>query len=428
MLLPAKSARVNRWIWRIIVGGVFVIPLVVALGGKDSFRIPKEVFFRAEAILIAAIWLALLVTRNLQGRPNRRDPFLILPAAVILWSLVAMSTSTNRFLSLQSLLWIAGWTLIFVATYLLARSHAIAAVYVAIVPAVINAVLVLLQESGLWNPFFPGQITEHAYHSALIGNPNDVGTFLVAPTLAALGLAIVHRGTRWLAASLTVVLFAAAVANHTLTALIALTVGVLGMIFVVSKRWTLAATCAMAIAAVAIIAYYPPLRARYDFTMRFLRAGYYDTVTSGRALPYLTAMQMFLDRPIAGVGPGCFKWEYFPYKLKTTVRYKQLALTGTTVNYGEVHNDHLQILAETGLPGYALFAAALLVIAGISFRQKEAATAEGKFSRLCAFPLATAFVILALGQFPLELAAPTSVNLFLFALCGAWRPNDEDGQ
>jgi O-antigen ligase len=424
MLVPSTSRLANRWLWRIIVGCVLLIPLLVSQTGKDSFRLPKELIFRAETLLLVSICAAVFIVKK-SVPAGWRDAAVIIPGAAILWSGITTLVATNRTLSVNAFQWIAGWAVIFVVTTALAGNRSVPVIYAALVPAAINAVLVLLQESDMWNPFFPGKSLEHALHSGLIGNPNDVGTFLVAPVVACFALLFASKSNRLLHIGTMLLLLVAVVANHTLTALAAISVGLIATVFMVSKRLTAVAVIVVAILVVAIVTFFPPLRARYDRTVRFFSAGYYDSVLSGRALPFLAASHMFLDRPVTGVGPGCFKWEYFPYKVRIIRRYEKLALTGKTINYGEVHNDHLQILAESGLPGYALFVAALIVIGSASFVGRGN-TAESEFSRLASFPLAIAFAVVALGQFPLELAAATAVNIYLFALCRAWRPSAND--
>jgi O-antigen ligase len=90
-------------------------------------------------------------------------------------------------------------------------------------------------------------------------------------------------------------------------------------------------------------------------------------------------------------------------------------------NFHDVHNDHLQILATTGVPGYLLFLAALWQLARVSFDAHADGDTRTRFARRFAFPAAAAFVVLTLAQFPLELSAPTLQALFFAALTVAWR-------
>jgi len=98
------------------------------------------------------------------------------------------------------------------------------------------------------------------------------------------------------------------------------------------------------------------------------------------------------------------------------------------VNFGEVHNDHLQILAETGLPGYGLLLASVLTILGLEnvFRtqtrknRNEPELLKHALGRNLRLPIVVVFMLLALAQFPLQIAAPRFVFLTLGALSVGW--------
>jgi O-antigen ligase len=136
---------------------------------------------------------------------------------------------------------------------------------------------------------------------------------------------------------------------------------------------------------------------------------------------------MIRDRPLVGVGPGGFAYNFFDYKLRLQLQQRELFEHTTEMNYGEAHNDHLQVAAEIGVPGYAMFLAALALLASATWLRPS--KPEGKtddesragFVRLLALPLAVSMFILALAQFPLELVAPTHVYLWAAAAIVAWR-------
>jgi O-antigen ligase len=420
MMSPSNSAE--RWLWRVVIAGVVCIPLLVSPAGKDSFRLPKDLFFRAESIVLICILVISIAANKIHPVVRLTDGATMIATVVIAWSFLSMLVATNRTVSLTAFAWIAGWTVIFIIAYVMARDRTVHAVDAALIPALINDAVVLMQESGLWNPFFPRD-SEHALHSGLIGNSNDVGTFLVGPTIASCALAFGATRRRPLYVSAAVILLLADVANHTVTALVAIAVALILMTFIVSRKWAATGLIAMTLGIAALIRFDPPLHQRYELGRTWIATRNYDTLLSGRVLPYLAASNMFLDHPITGVGPGCFKWEYFPYKLKMNAIYKKYVV-GWGINFAEVHNDHLQILAESGVPGYATLIAAMIFVGSATFRRLSAdASPEERFSQLASLPLVVSFVIVALGQFPLELAASNAVNVYLFALCAAWKPN-----
>ena len=63
--------------------------------------------------------------------------------------------------------------------------RSLGAVYILVAPAVINTVLLLLQVTSLWDPFYRG--AELRTPTAFVGNSNDVGAYLLAPAIAAAG-------------------------------------------------------------------------------------------------------------------------------------------------------------------------------------------------------------------------------------------------
>jgi O-antigen ligase len=146
---------------------------------------------------------------------------------------------------------------------------------------------------------------------------------------------------------------------------------------------------------------------------------------SYRVPPFLAAWRMFTAHPLVGVGPGCWSLLYFDYKIAVERDHPALFHSGQGwSNFGEVHNDHLEILAETGVPGYILFVSALLFSASHSFRTADRDLDTNRdltrVARLLAFPVSAALFVLCLAQFPLQLASTTSAFAFVFATTLGW--------
>jgi O-antigen ligase len=97
------------------------------------------------------------------------------------------------------------------------------------------------------------------------------------------------------------------------------------------------------------------------------------------------------------------------------------------MNFGETHNDHLQVAAETGLPGYALLAAAIAYLAIPARRGRDNVTPrtpEQAVGHAIRAPLAATFFVIAIAQFPLQLATPRLMFLTLGAIAISWdRPD-----
>src|SRR5262249_4388463 len=132
------------------------------------------------------------------ARPLRaRTPALLLAAIIVAWAAITTATSTNRPLSADSLITVAAAVVIFVATLLAAQTTSIVAVDVLMFGACANAALVILQELKIWSPFVHAAYVSGHYESVgFLGNTNYVGTYLAAPALAAIVLAVVASGKR----------------------------------------------------------------------------------------------------------------------------------------------------------------------------------------------------------------------------------------
>jgi O-antigen ligase len=73
-----------------------------------------------------------------------------------------------------------------------------------------------------------------------------------------------------------------------------------------------------------------------------------------------TALHITWAHPGLGVGVGCFEYA-FP----------QYAIFSTDMHWTHVHNDYLEVMAETGLPGAFVLLAALLLFFRLGFRHLE---------------------------------------------------------
>jgi len=75
-------------------------------------------------------------------------------------------------------------------------------------------------------------------------------------------------------------------------------------------------------------------------------------------------------------------------------------------------------MAQTGIPGYALLLAAMVIVARRSFTRAGPGF-ERRFRRLTGAPLVVAFAVSAMPQFPMELAAPMITLIAVATFCTA---------
>jgi len=421
----AAGERVGPWppVAAIVIAGGLLIPLVVSVAGEDPFRFPKDLALRAEVILLGgALLLGWIFGRLEPLRVSLRERWLALTLLLCAWTAVCALTSMNRLVSVAPAIRVLEFALLFVVTVVSMRTLPLWIAGVIVPPAVINAAVYVLQELELWTPFdTSGAPEKHLTRTALMGNPNYVGSYLVAPAVVALALALTQRRGRVAWAAAAAFLVVATFMTHTVGAIGALVVALPVMIALRlrSARTIAIGVVAAMIAAGAAFVVYPPLHERVNVMRDALKRRDFETLSAARAMPFLAAAEMVRDHPLTGVGPGGFAYNYFEYKLRIQERHRSMFGFGGAApdNFGEVHNDHLQVASETGLPGYALFAAALVLLASASWQRERAPS----LARVLALPLVVSFAVLALSQFPLELVAATHAYLWAAAAVVARR-------
>jgi O-antigen ligase len=423
-------ARVERWrdliILGLVVAGSLAIPLVFRRDPSGMFRLPKAIALRAEAILILSVFLGSIVLGTRMSRLKWRDPWLLGPLAAFVAFVLLTITSTNHTLSVSALETAAATLIVFLATVAAARVGRWILVAVPLVAACANALLVVVEEANLWMPF--GEHPELPHHlqcDALIGNPNEVGGYLGAALLAALAaIAAKRSGTRWKIGDVLLVamLGAALFACQTLTAIIAFILAALVMIALSSWKRAMGVAGVTIISLVIIVAVVVPLRQRAVRVSAWFQSGEYNEIVSERFTPFAAASLMFIDHPLTGVGPGAFSWQYFDYKIRAEQKYPSLRRAyARGINFGEVHNDHLQALAEGGLVGYTAFIALLGALAALSFTAAHPESdAWQRFAHTLALPLAVFWVVLSLAQFPMETTVVRTLLVHFAALCAGW--------
>lgn len=424
--VESPEAGGSRALTAILAAGALLIPLAISMAGDDSFRYPKTLALRAEVILIIAVLVAGWGFARWKPRLDFRANWLRLTALICAWTIVCALASTNRRVSIPPTLQVLEYALLFVVTVLVLRRLPAWFAGIIVLPAIANSIIYGLQELNIWRPFDTnGALEEHLTRTALIGNPNDVGGYFVVPALVAMALALSRRSWRlaWAAAAILIVV--AICMTHTVAAIGAVFVALFVMLALWARSWPVTLAVFVVVVGIAAIPFsmYRPLHDRAILMRDALKRRDFETLSAFRTLPFLTAADMIRDRPLTGVGPGAFAFNFFDYKLRLQLRRRDLFQHTTDWNYGEVHNDHLQVAAETGLPGYALFLAALVLIASASRRRAERADEIGRdaFVRLLGLPLAISMFVLALAQFPLELVAPTHTYLWAAATITAWR-------
>jgi O-antigen ligase len=426
--IPRRTDRAwSVGIATLLLIGAALVPICISRNGDDHFRLPKQIVLYGFAILagtataIGAV-LGKLDLRRVSGNLRRISR---VAAAGLAWVTITIVTSTNRELSVDAVIW-GGLLLVVLLTSALSfRSIGVTAFTIALaIPAVLNATLLFLQAAEIWNPWsFPGGTPARAMNNALLGNPDDLGVYLAAPAIFAVALTIAIPRRRVLHAALAFYLTAALVVTETLTSLAAFTIALVLLAVSWNRRHALRLIGILFLSLIVIGLAYIPLRSRLREVARNVTAGQWDSAVSGRLIASVAAWEMYRDHPITGVGPGCFKFNYMPYRIEVERRHPHLVpLSGARmINFGETHNDHLQILAETGVPGWLAVMGGILLVGALSYTRFAGPIDErSRLARLLAMPFATSIVIMMLAQFPLQLAAPAYTFMVIAGACVAW--------
>jgi O-antigen ligase len=236
--------------------------------------------------------------------------------------------------------------------------------------------------------------TDTAYYdvtrvSGTIGDPNELAAVLVGGTILAAALAVTLRGApvlRLLAGGASVLCAAGIFLSLSRGGLVALGFSLIAAIVVAGRRWRLQAIVLAAVVAVGAFAYF----GFYADSTAIHRVTSFGNGT-GRTDIWTVGWRMVQHHPVTGVGVGNYKTSSIHYLLEPGAIQRDEFIVDTPK---VAHNTYLQVLAELGIVGAALFAA----IVG--------------FSLLCILKAARCFE--RLGDETMELMS----RALLVALCG----------
>ncbi len=411
-------------VWSMVV----VAPFAVSFTSVDSFRLPK--LLASEWLGLASL-LAFVLAVALGGSRERaaaapwwKEPALLAVAPVVAIASLTLVTGGHPRHGRPAVvdLWIAGaclvgWSLALDRARLRRLLAGLA------IPASAMAVLAVLQFHGIYRPFgfAGGQERLRQGVTALAGNPGDLGDYLVLGALVAqwglLGAWGRKDGLKgvgvWLwAGSLGLIVYGLVV-SQTLTAAVALIAGslVLWLRALPWRRAFVAATAALVLL-VAAGTLAPPLRSRLAKVGREVAAGEWNAALTGRLDGWRAAVWMLEQHPWTGVGQGAFRAEFARAELALIDRGVRPYRGHAEPFFANAHNDYLEAGAEWGLPGLAVLAWALWVLARSV--HAGARLEDGRHQAL-AWSTVAAGAVLALGHFPFHLALVAYPYLLVFA-------------
>jgi O-antigen ligase len=277
-----------------------------------------------------------------------------------------------------------------------------------IVPAVIVALLGLDQFAGWFGTLDWLHIqapTARLRLTSTIGNPGDLASLLVLPTILAISRwpGATTRVRLVLAASVVVMLATIAV-TATLVAAIAVTVGV-------ALWWTLSSplrsrlraigvlTLALVLLGGGTLALLTPLRTRVVEKAGELARGDINALLTGRLDGWRTALAMLRRVPLTGVGQGAFRAEFADTRLALEAQGVSFYPEQQQVILATPHNEALSVGAEQGVPGLIALGWAVWTLCVAATRLRDPAHRALVWSGLGALG------VLCVASFPLHVAS-----------------------
>jgi O-antigen ligase len=236
--------------------------------------------------------------------------------------------------------------------------------------------------------------TDTAYYdvtrvSGTIGDPNELASVLVGGTILAAALSVTLKGApvlRILSAGASVLCAAGIFLSLSRGGLVALGFSLIAAVVVAGRRWRLQALGLALVVAVGAFAYF----GFYADKTAASRVTSFGNGT-GRTDIWTVGWRMVQAHPVRGVGVGNYQTSSIHYLLKPGAIERDEFIVDTPK---VAHNTYLQVLAELGVVGAAMF----LAIVG--------------FSLLCILKAARIFE--RVGDETMELMS----RALLVALCG----------
>jgi O-antigen ligase len=380
--------------WALVIVSPFLI-----VAGKESFRLPKLMvgeWLGLASVLCLAWGLRAADLRDAWRLPAVRA---VLPALLV--ATAGIWTTAHPLQVREALfdLWIGAACLVGWSAGL-QRERLERLLRGLIWPAAVLALIGILQFHRIWEPL---RLTGIQYDPRLgitsyAGNPGDLSSYLVLPSLVATWTLFSLQRGRWkVAAALALCLYGLALTQTIASLAAAATGAVVLALLKLPRRKVLAGLAAAAVVATVLVLAVAPLRVRVEGKLRGLAEGDLNEVLTGRLDGWRAALWMMGEHPLAGVGHGAYLPEYVPAKLALLDRGVEFLPGQVTPVFGNAHNEVLNAGAEWGIPGLLALAWGLWVV----FRTARARAGE---DRALAWSGLTGLAVLSMAYFPFHVA------------------------
>ena len=431
---PAITDGAFRWG---LMAVTFCAPFILVRGLYDFVNLPQAVFIQTGVTVLCLLWL---IHKLISGSTGIvRSPFNLPVLAFILWSFVSLLYAHNKWEGTSLFMHWSACALMYFLVLNGTRGERDAARLLAVVYAagVLTSVLGIGQHL-LGIKVIPQVIPP----AATFANKNMAVHFVILslPLAAGFVLGSTRPFRTWITSITAALMVAFLIYSKTKAGWVALAMEAILLAVLVVRQYqgtkrpgrctksTVAALCVSLGITLLLINLGPR---GFTWTMggvaeqasAIMEA---DTSSEDSAMPYsskglrldiwLNTVEMIKDRPLIGYGIGNHK-VYYPLYHRKRVTEKVFSETSQLHN---VHNDFLQIFAETGLVGILLLAwlavAFIRVAWNLTKRERPPAT---RFMAVAAAVGTFGLLINSCFSFPLERAIPPFVVMIYVGILGA---------
>ncbi len=245
-----------------------------------------------------------------------------------------------------------------------------------------------------------------------VGDPNVLASVLLVGAILAVALAITQRGSpaiQLVLVGCAVLCIAGVVLTFSRGGLFALGIAILATPIVARRRG--AALAAGLLVGICVVAYIGVL-APSDARDRIIR----NDGGSGRTDIWKIGWRMVEDQPVTGIGVGNFQTSSIHYQIRPGAARVRTDLAD---NPSVAHNSYLEIWAELGLVGLALFCGIVVAALAAAIRANRRFLRDGR-SDLAVIAGAVTVALISVLASDLFISEQSSKHLWLLiALCPA---------
>ncbi|MDP8243017.1 MAG: O-antigen ligase family protein [Candidatus Hinthialibacter antarcticus] len=393
----AAPSKWGRWLDRFATGifllPVILVPLIFSITSTNSLIIKEPLFQISTAMLMALFPLTYWVRENI---PARFVLLLGLLGAYLLFSAWVIAPHPRAWMEFIRWLGCLSFALIAAAACMNSQRRNLFIIFTVLTSALVSLYAIAqafeIEPFLAWETFAPEGSDVRRVCSSLC-NPDYLAGYVVGVLPLTAALAFYHRGAvRALCALVSLMHLFALFFTYSRGGWAAAVVTACLFIAIIYFRpaqirkdasgfsWKWAAASSMAalfiIAAASIF-----LRDEISgWAYRFSNLSS-DMSIQSRAYYYFACIQMWLDRPFTGHGIGSFALQFHEFRPKELAQL----MTFRVFHVDHAHNEWLEILAETGLVGFTLYASLIASSLWFCWRASKTAPASirGALIGLC---------------------------------------------